>query len=720
MSNLNFTPAVPMGTTKLVGFDVAMAGGERTYQAGGLPVSTAQASADAAVLAAAIQRANHTGTQAAASISDFDSVARAQVEAELVAGTNITITPAGSGATRTLTISAVGGGGATNLSTTAAPTTVTIVSDTGTDATIAAADGTNAGVFLPAEKTKLSGIAAGATVNSSDATLLARANHTGTQSADTLTDGTTNKAFLATERTHLSAITGTNTGDQTITLTSDVTGSGTGSFAATIAANAVSNSKLAQVATQTFKGRTTAGTGNPEDLTVAQTQSLLGTSGTNTGDETTSTIKTKLSITTLSGSNTGDQTISITGDVTASGSTGALTAAVTKINGTSLAGLATGILKNTTTTGVPSIAVAGDFPTLNQNTSGTAANLSGTPALPNGTAATTQATGDSTTKLSTTAFVQAQIAATPYGMKNRIINSGMQVSQRGYVNAVNSAYTYGGCDRMCTSVNGLTSGSIRQMSGGVSSGVSGYSHAVLCTTSGASSVLHQTRIESKDTIDLNGKTVTVSCKVYQDTGTAIDVYISLGKPTTTIDAFSALSLLANANISLPTGVLTTVTLTYTLGSTEASLGLFAGVVYTLPSPVTSKYFTVTDWQLELGSTAMPFEHRPYGLELALCQRYLPVLNFAGYGYTGQAYSASASRTWVAFPVPARVAPTGCSALTGLTASAANLATAGGTPTFSSATPNGASIDVSGASGLVAGNASVLQGSATVYFNGCEL
>lgn len=35
---------------------------------------------------------------------------------------------------------------------------------------------------------------------------IARANHTGTQSADTLTDGTTNKAFLATERTKLAGI----------------------------------------------------------------------------------------------------------------------------------------------------------------------------------------------------------------------------------------------------------------------------------------------------------------------------------------------------------------------------------------------------------------------------------------------------------------------------------------------------------------------------------
>ena len=83
----------------------------------------------------------------------------------------------------------------------------------------------------------------------------------------------------------------------------------------------------------------------------------------------------------------------------------------TKLNGQSLAALATGILKNTTGTGVPSIAVAADFPTLNQNTSGTAANLSGTPALPNGTTATTQASGDNSTKLATTAYADTKAPA---------------------------------------------------------------------------------------------------------------------------------------------------------------------------------------------------------------------------------------------------------------------------------------------------------------------
>lgn len=62
---------------------------------------------------------------------------------------------------------------------------------------------------------------------------------------------------------------------------------------------------------------------------------------------------------TSSGTNTGDQTISIVGDVAAAGSTGALTATVTKINGVALSGLSTGLLKNTTGTGAPSIAIAG-------------------------------------------------------------------------------------------------------------------------------------------------------------------------------------------------------------------------------------------------------------------------------------------------------------------------------------------------------------------------
>jgi hypothetical protein len=72
---------------------------------------------------------------------------------------------------------------------------------------------------------------------------------------------------------------GTNNGDQTITLTGDVTGSGTGSFAATVGNDIITNAKLANVATATVKGRVTAATGDPEDLTTAQLTTLVDVFG---------------------------------------------------------------------------------------------------------------------------------------------------------------------------------------------------------------------------------------------------------------------------------------------------------------------------------------------------------------------------------------------------------------------------------------------------------
>jgi len=60
-------------------------------------------------------------------------------------------------------------------------------------------------------------------------------------------------------------------------LTGDVTaGPGSGSVAATIAADAVTNAKLADMAQSTFKGRAAAaGTGNPVDLTANEASTIL-------------------------------------------------------------------------------------------------------------------------------------------------------------------------------------------------------------------------------------------------------------------------------------------------------------------------------------------------------------------------------------------------------------------------------------------------------------
>ena len=99
---------------------------------------------------------------------------------------------------------------------------------------------------------------------------------------------------------------------------------------------------------------------NRNYVTDAQQTVIANTSGTNTGDQT--------SVTGNAGTATSlamGRTIGITGDVTYTSpsfnGTSNITAAATvsRINGTALSGLATGILKNTTATGVPTIAVAG-------------------------------------------------------------------------------------------------------------------------------------------------------------------------------------------------------------------------------------------------------------------------------------------------------------------------------------------------------------------------
>lgn len=73
---------------------------------------------------------------------------------------------------------------------------------------VAGAVATAAGIddAAPSTTTTYSSTKTMAEITSASTADRARANHTGTQSADTLTDGTTNKAFLATERTKLSGI----------------------------------------------------------------------------------------------------------------------------------------------------------------------------------------------------------------------------------------------------------------------------------------------------------------------------------------------------------------------------------------------------------------------------------------------------------------------------------------------------------------------------------
>lgn len=86
--------------------------------------------------------------------------------------------------------------------------------------------------------------------------------------------------------------------------TGDVTSSA-GAVTLTIANNAVTLAKMADMATASFLGRNTAATGDPEVLSIATAKTMLN----------------------LTGTNSGDQTITLTGDVTGSG-TGSFAATI--------------------------------------------------------------------------------------------------------------------------------------------------------------------------------------------------------------------------------------------------------------------------------------------------------------------------------------------------------------------------------------------------------
>jgi len=86
---------------------------------------------------------------------------------------------------------------------------------------------------------------------------------------------------------------------------------------------------------------------------------------------------------------------------------------------------------------------------------------------------------------------------------------------------------------------------------------------------------------------------------------------------------------------------------------SASTGRATGQVNLLDS--TSNYLELTGVQLEVGESATEFERRPYGTELALCQRYYFSTYYAINGY-GQAVGYGVGST-AYFPSTMRATPT---------------------------------------------------------------
>ena len=411
--------------------------------------------------------------------------------------------------------------------------------------------------------------------------------------------------------------------------------------------------------------------------------------------------------------------------------------------------------------GVPTFRaiVAVDIPTLNQNTTGSAATVTTT--INSGVVATTQTAGDNSTKVATTAYVNAITGTNGItGFKNRIINGAMVIDQRNAGAEVNPAVTatyY--LDRWVVISNAASKFKIGQNAGSVTP-PAGFINYLGCTslsayTVGASESFNiQQRIEGLNVADLawgtaSASSVTLSFWVYSSlTGTfggslanssdnrsypytyTISSANTWEQKTVTIAGDTSGTWLTTSGIGIR--------LRFSLGTgstLSGTAGAWAGATYFSATGATSVVgtngatFYVTGVQLEKG-IATSFDYRPYGTELSLCQRYCPAWSVSGvstnYPFAGQCYLTTAAIFTAPYPVQPRVAATGITTSGTFAVVPANYGTsAAGTVAIYGTGTNLSTfaLNVTASSGLVAGNSTSLQSSSAtslIIGTGCEL
>ena len=247
--------------------------------------------------------------------------------------------------------------------------------------------------------------------------------------------------------------------------------------------------------------------------------------------------------------------------------------------------------------------------------------------------------------------VAEQQALIGLGRRNLLINGDFQVSQRGDFTSTTSANNNDfKMDRWQIRVDTVAAQVRQNSSVTLPNGDVTFSHYVVANSTGTG--YHNIRQIIEDYRFLSGKTITLSCWVK-----------GLGQPVffrhwSTANIGDPIYLTNEWQYVTRTYVCPTITAAGE-GANQTSFGIgnYNGTV----SIQDGDNFEVAEFQLEVGKVATPFEHRSYGEELALCQRYFEKLATNGENdanrYNGIAWATDNLNVFIPFQVAKRVAPT---------------------------------------------------------------
>jgi hypothetical protein len=282
--------------------------------------------------------------------------------------------------------------------------------------------------------------------------------------------------------------------------------------------------------------------------------------------------------------------------------------------------------------------------------------------------------------------------STTFGFKNRIINGAMVIDQRNAGASVTPTTNQYTLDRWELYVNQSSKLSFQQNQGSVTppAGFSNYmgltSLSAYTVGSGDLFLLDQ-YIEGYNVADLNwgtanAKTVTLSFWVRSSlTGTFGGAFTNSGNARSYPFTYTISSANTWQQISITIAGDTSGTWNTTNGTglgVRFSLGCGSTYLGTSGSWASASYFGatgqtnvvttngatfyITGVQLEVGTVATSFDYRPYGTELALCQRYaiqMAVSGYDNYQYyaIGYLYNTTTGTYVTYLPVPMRTTPT---------------------------------------------------------------